>query len=154
MRKILVVGIGSLIMTDDGIGTRVAGAIQAKLQENNIDVLCGETDVQYCLRKIKPDDLLVIIDAVMLEKEPGSIEIFPLQDAAKSRCKLQSQHDFSLLDAIILHYPDMQGYVIGIEAAKICLGFDLSGDLEKSFNLICNNVLNAIFEIREAVSRA
>ena len=67
----LVIGIGSLIMTDDGIGTRIAEALKNRLQEQDIDVLVGETDYQYCFDEIRADDFLVILDAVMPGKDPG-----------------------------------------------------------------------------------
>jgi hydrogenase maturation protease len=148
MSRVLVIGIGSLIMTDDGIGARVAGAIGGKLQKNDMTVLIGETDVQYCLDEIRPDDFLVVIDSMMQGGEPGNIEIAPLMDVAKSRGKLRSQHDYSLIDAVSLTYPNMRGYLIGIEAAEIRFGFDLSGPLEERFNTICERVFNTITELR------
>ncbi len=154
MKRMLVVGIGNLIMMDDGIGARVANAIKIELQEHDIAIIIGETDVQYCLDEILPDDFLVIVDSMMQEKEPGSIEIVPLQDAKKSRSKLHSQHDFSLFDALPLNYPDIHGYFIGIEASEIGFGFDLSKELRDLFDQICNDVFNAILEMKEAATRA
>lgn len=154
MKRILVIGIGSIIMTDDGIGAKVAEVIQDKLNKHDIKVLIGETDVQYCMNEISADDFLVIIDAVIQEKEPGSIEIIPLFDAMKSHVKLHSQHDFSLVDALSMNYPDIKGYFIGIEAAKIEFGFELSDALRKRFNSICNNVFDAIIKMKEEAGHA
>ncbi len=148
MKRMLVIGIGSLIMTDDGIGTRVAGAIQGRLRENGIAVIIGETDVQFCLDAIQPDDFLIIIDSMMQGKKPGDIEIVPLQDALKSRGKFYFQHDVSLIDALLLNFPYIEGFLIGIEASEIGLGFDLSEDIKNSFERICNDAFNAILEIK------
>jgi len=150
MSRTLVVGIGSLIMMDDGIGPRVAGAIKDRLQEHGIISVIGETDVQYCLNKIKKDDFLIIIDAMMLDKEPGSIDIIPLQDAAKKHCSLHSQHDFSLVDAVSRDYSDIQGYLIGIEASEIGFGLGLSEPLRQGFDCICEYVFNASVKLNEA----
>lgn len=154
MNRMLVIGIGSLIMMDDGIGARVADAIQRKLQEHCITVLIGETDVQYCLNEIRVDDFLVILDAVMQGKEPGSIEIISLCDAMESHVKLHSQHDYSLIDAISLHFPNMKGYFIGIETAEIRFGFELSDVLGKKFDDICQHVLNAVIKMKEEAKYA
>lgn len=154
MNRMLVIGIGSLIMTDDGIGTRVVEAIQGKLQEPNVSVVIGETDVQFCMDEIQPNDILIIIDSMRQGKELGSVEVFSLQDACKSNRKLHSQHDFSLIDALSLHYPDIHGYLIGVEAAEIGFGFELSKKLQNCFNQICNDVFNTIIEIKEAAKRA
>lgn len=154
MKRILVIGIGSIIMKDDGIGSKVVEANQKILQENNIDALVGETDFQSCFDEINPNDFLIIIDAMSLEKKPGSIEIMDLSDALRNRGKLHTQHEFSLFDLIELHYPDMQGYLIGIEAYEIDFGFDLSDVLSQRFDQICKEVLNEILKIKEEIEYA
>jgi hydrogenase maturation protease len=75
-------------MTGSARGTRT---IQGHLQEHKITVIIGETDVPYCLNEIRPDDFLIIIDAVMQGNEPGSVVVFPLRDAVTSRGKLRSR---------------------------------------------------------------
>ncbi len=154
MNRMLVIGVGSLIMTDDGIGASVAEARKDKLQAHDVAVIIGETDVQYCLNEIRPDDFLVVIDSMMQGKAPGCLDIVPLQDAVKTPGKLCSQHDFSLIDAVSLNYPGMQGYLIGIEAAEIGFGFELSDALREGLERICENVFNAVAEMREAAKRA
>jgi hydrogenase maturation protease len=154
MNKILVIGIGSLIMTDDSLGTRVAEAVQGRLREQDIRVLAGETDYDFCFGEIRPEDFLVILDAVMLGREPGSIEVIPLSDALSGRAGLQTQHDFSLFDAISLHYPEMRGAFIGIEAAELGFGFDLSQALEAKFDGIVEQVFQAVLDMEEALRHA
>ncbi|WMJ83781.1 hydrogenase maturation protease [Oscillospiraceae bacterium LTW-04] len=141
-------------MKDDGVGTRVAQAIEDTLREHNISCLVGETDFQCCFDEIQPDDILIIIDAMAQGKEAGSIGIMPLSDALKDRNKLRSQHEFSLFDLIQLHYPKIQGYLIGIEAAEIDFGFDLSLQLQQYFDQICNTVSKTILNIKEKAQYA
>lgn len=154
MRRMLVIGIGSVIMTDDGVGSRVAEAVQSKLQDIGIAVVIGETDVQFCLDEIQPDDILVVIDSMIQGNETGSIEIVPLQDVFKSQSKLHSQHDFNLIDALSLNYPEIEGCLIGIEASEIGFGFELSHELRSRFEQICDDVSRAILEMKEAATRA
>lgn len=149
MKRILVIGIGSIIMKDDGIGARVVEANEKSLQEKCIAVLIGETDFQSCFDEINPSDILIVIDAMDSGKQPGDIEIMTLSDALQNRSKLRTQHEFSLLDLIELHYPDMQGYLIGIEVCEIGFGFDLSEQLNQNFEQICADVLNAVLKIKE-----
>jgi hydrogenase maturation protease len=143
-----------VIMTDDGIGARVAGALQSRLEAHGIGVLIGETDVPCCLDAIRPDDYLIVIDSMLQGKAPGSLEIIPLQDARKSRGRLHSQHDFSLIDALSSSFPDIQGCLIGIEAAVLGFGFELSGELQTKFGQICEDVFQAILKMKEASGRA
>ena len=154
MKRILVLGIGSLIMRDDGIGSKVVEAMKEELRSNNIAFFVGETDVQCCFDEINTDDYLVIVDAMAQENEPGSIETIPLSDALKNRRKLRTQHEFSLLDVIELHYPEIQGCLIGVEIAEIGFGFELSKPLQKSFDNICTFVLTTVLNIKEEIERA
>jgi|LSQX01.3.fsa_nt_gb hydrogenase maturation protease len=154
MKRVLVIGIGSLVMMDDGIGTRVVEAIESKLCKHNIAYFLGETDFQCCFNEIKPGDLVVIIDAMVQGNQPGSIDILSLGDALENRGKFCSQHEFSLFDLIELHAPQTRGYFIGIEPAIIDFGFYLSTPLKERFEQICSNVTNAILHIKEETEDA
>lgn len=149
MKRVLVIGIGSLVMMDDGIGSRVVEAIESRLRKYDIASFVGETDFQCCFDEIKPGDLVVIIDAMAQGNQSGSICIMPLSEALENRSKFRSQHEFSLFDLIELHAPKTQGYFIGIEPAKIGFGFGLSAPLKERFEQICSNVLNAVLHIKE-----
>ncbi len=154
MKRVLVIGIGSLVMRDDGIGSRVVEAIQDSLREQDISSFVGETDFQCCFDEIKPDDFVMIVDVTAQGKEPGSIEVMLLSDALKDRGKLRTQHEFSLFDLIELHAPRTPGYLIGIEASKIGFGFDFSTPLKKRFEQICNDVLSVVLSIKEEMEHA
>ena len=154
MKRIVVIGIGSVIMRDDGIGSKVVKTFEHSLHTHNITSIVGETDFQCCFDEIKSDDFLIIIDAMTQGKEPGSIEVMCLRDALKNRRKLRTQHEFSLFDLIELHYPKIEGYFIGIEVAEIGFGFEFSDLLQKCFDQICDSVLNTILNIKEKIEHA
>lgn len=154
MKRVLVIGIGSLVMRDDGIGSRVVEAIAGSLWKHDIHSFVGETDFQCCFDEIKLDDFVMIVDAMAQGKEPGSIEVMLLNDALKDRGKLRTQHEFSLFDLIELHAPQTPGYLIGIEAAEIGFGFDLSPQLGERFEQICTNVFNMVLKIKEEAEDA
>lgn len=154
MKRILVIGIGSIIMRDDGIGSKVAQAMESNLSTHGITTLVGETDFQICFDEIKQDDFLIIIDAMAQDKEPGSVDVMFISDALKSRGKLRTQHEYSLLDLIEIYYPQIQGYFIGIQVAEIGYGFELSKPLQKSFEQICTFVLTTVLNIKEEIERA
>ncbi len=154
MKRIVVIGIGSLIMRDDGVGSRVVDAIESSLREHDIAAFVGETDFQCCFDQIKPGNFVIIIDAITQSKEPGRMDVMLLSDALKNRRKLRTQHEFNLFDLIELHAPQTQGYFIGIEAAEIGFGFELSESLNERFEQICTNVLNTVLNIKEEAEYA
>lgn len=148
MKRVVVIGIGSVIMRDDGIGSKVVKTFEDSLHTHNITSIVGETDFQSCFDEIKSDDFLIIIDAMTQGKDPGSIEVMCLTDALINRKKLRTQHEFSLFDLIELHYPKIEGYFIGIEVVEIGFGFELSDSMQKCYDQICNSILNIILNIK------
>ena len=154
MKRLLVIGIGSRIMRDDGVGVLVAEALEGSLGRHSIPLLIGETDAQCCLAAIRPGDIPVLLDAMALGKEPGDIVVMDLQDALEHRRGLGTQHDCSLLNLIALHAPKTQGYLIGIEAAEIGFGLTLSYALQASFDTTCAAVLEAVLTLKEEAKHA
>ncbi|BAK97912.1 hypothetical protein OBV_07140 [Oscillibacter valericigenes Sjm18-20] len=154
MKRILVIGIGSRIMRDDGIGSRVVEAIEGRLRERDITPFIGETDLECCFDEIEPDDLVIIVDAMAQGQETGSVDVMLLSSALNDRSKFRTQHEFSLLDLIALHAPNTEGYFIGIQAAEIGFGFDLSKSLKERFEQICTDVLNRVLTIKEETDDA
>lgn len=67
-------------MGDDGIAIEIAKNIQGFLKKNNIEVIIGETDFEYCLSNIKKDDFLFILDAGYYGKKIGDITTLSLDN--------------------------------------------------------------------------
>lgn len=154
MKRIVVIGIGSLIMKDDSIGVRVLEKNKNCLLENGICTVLGETDFQYCYDEINPDDFVVIIDAQESGNDPGSLNIMPLCEAVECRERFKTSHEFSLFDLIELNMPKLSGKFIGIEVCEVDFGFDLSKPIENRFSEICSSVLKEILKIRGEVNNA
>lgn len=55
MKKLLVIGIGSRIMKDDGIGVYLAEDLKKQITSPNIEFLIGECDFDYCRSQMSGD---------------------------------------------------------------------------------------------------
>jgi hydrogenase maturation protease len=147
LKRTVVIGVGNLLMRDDGIGVRVVEAIEKRLSESNIVTVVGETDYLYCFERILPQDRVFIVDATSGIGKPGTVEAMTVASALKGRMGQSSQHEYSLLDLVALHYPNIEGYLVGIEAEEIDIGLSLSEVLGSRFEEICLNVLGFILNI-------
>lgn len=154
MRRVIVLAIGNLIMKDDGIGIKVAEYIKNRIEKNDIEVIIGETDFQFCVDKVKEGDFLIIIDAMYIGESAGNINVIPLDIALSNHSKLYSQHEMSLFDSIKDRFRDIKGYLIGIEVAEVDFGLDLSSVLSEKFQGICEKVENEILKIVEGLKNA
>lgn len=143
--KIKVVGIGNRIMKDDSIGIRIAEALEGELKDLGIEVIIGETDIEYTLNAINAGDYVVILDSSILDLKPGEVSIFDIKKLKQFSHKGYSMHQMSLVK-ILSCFPFMQveGILITVEAAEIDFGIELSEALTQRFHEIKSRVFEEI----------
>jgi hydrogenase maturation protease len=99
MEKTLVLGLGNPILSDDGIGPRIAGKLEGKLGGN---VTVAETSMAglNLLDLLAGYDRAIIIDAIKtISGKPGSIYRLDIEDF-KDTCHAASTHDVNLATAL------------------------------------------------------
>lgn len=73
--RILVLGLGNTLMSDDGIGPRIIAALRDRCAPGrNLTLLDGGIDGLALLPRLQGVDRLVIIDALDLQGEAGTIQ--------------------------------------------------------------------------------
>ncbi|MBE6056827.1 hydrogenase maturation protease [Clostridium sporogenes] len=142
---IKVIAIGNIIMGDDGIAIEIAKNIQGFLKKNNIEVIIGETDFEYCLSNIKKDDFLFILDAGYYGKKIGDITTLSL-DNYTSHKKGYTQHSYSFIDLVKLYYKETKGYILAIEVSNIDYTLEISKELKANMNKISNEIISIIIK--------
>jgi hydrogenase 3 maturation protease len=119
-RKILFVGIGNLLKSDDGVGVYISNNIAGK---RNISKLTVETSIENYIGKInslKPD-ILVLIDCVDLKASTGTcklLEVNQIQDLTFNT------HNISLRR--LSEFFEMPVYILGIQPEKVDFGENIS----------------------------
>lgn len=139
----VVVAIGSRLMMDDAIGVLVAERIRKNLNNHGIDVVIAETDLAFGVNALERDGHVIVLDAFCSEKKPGEITVMSLQEIKEDETTPVSQHEYNLVD-FIKRTNAFSGYLIGIEAADISYGLELSPQLQMLFNHICSDVQQII----------
>ncbi|MHB1152381.1 MAG: hydrogenase maturation protease [Eubacteriales bacterium] len=132
-----LIAIGNIFMKDDSIGILTAEYLKDKFDEKDIEIIIAETDYQYGFDLIGEDDFIIILDSLYMENNPGSIHVFKLSDALKTPVYNRGQHDMNIIDIMKLYNKEYRGYIIGIEAAEIDFGNELSPVLNEKFPEIC-----------------
>ncbi|AJD29539.1 MULTISPECIES: hydrogenase maturation protease [Clostridium] len=132
-------------MGDDGIAIEIAKNIQGFLKKNNIEVIIGETDFEYCLSNIKKDDFLFILDAGYYGKKIGDITTLSL-DNYTSHKKGYTQHSYSFIDLVKLYYKETKGYILAIEVSNIDYTLEISKELKANMNKISNEIISIIIK--------
>ncbi|MFW5735345.1 MAG: HyaD/HybD family hydrogenase maturation endopeptidase [Oceanidesulfovibrio sp.] len=117
--RILVLGVGNILFTDEGIGVRCVEKIQQEYDASpNVELMDGGTLGTKLMDFIMNCDMLVVVDAVLGKSEPGSIYRFDGDELRKSLAFKNSLHQTDLVDTLVMcdlagHRPD--AVIIGME---------------------------------------
>jgi len=138
----IVLGIGNVLLKDEGIGCHVVHALERILLPN-VEVIDGGTcpDVVQSLEDV---DKLIGVDAAKGGGIPGQVYRFHLEDIALEEKPFLSLHDISLVDSLLLMrrlYNIGKITIIGIEPKEIEWGLELSPELQEKLPRIVEIIL-------------
>ena len=153
--KVIVLGMGNLLLKDEGIGVHVAQTMQATPSPDNVDleVIDGGTLPDATL-SFGEADKLIVVDAVKAGGEPGAIYRFRPEDISLNNDVLTSLHQISLLENLWLteRFGQKPGEVviIGVEPEDMSSGLELSTKLQQRIPRIIKVVLEEALGYRDA----
>ncbi len=118
-KKVLVLGVGNILFTDEGIGVH---AIRYLLRHvtfpDTVRLLDGGTLGLGLMDAIMDCDLLVVLDAVLGDQAPGSLYRLEGDDLRKSLSFRDSMHQTDLVDTLL--YCELAGH----RPAAVILGME------------------------------
>lgn len=149
---IKVFGIGNILLCDDGIGVRVLEKLLPTIHSLSpqIEGIIGETNALFCIDCLNADDFVIIIDSTYLNLNPGTISYIPFSECERFITNPSASHQMTLLRLLKLEYPNIKGYLIGIEIERIDFSLDLSDVLEECFEAICTEILQFLKKVVNA----
>ncbi len=122
-QRILVLGVGNILLKDEGVGVRVIEQLQAKYSFSpNVRLMDGGTLGIRLLDDITAADHLIVVDAVRNEQPPGTLYRLPAEELKLCVSFKNSLHQTGLLET--LAYAEMleqrpTTVVVGIEPEDI-----------------------------------
>lgn len=128
--RTLVLGIGNLLLGDEGGGVHAARALTQAGLPPNVKVLEIGTAFLDALAEIEQAERLIIIDAMQADQPPGTIYRIPFADCETPK-NIASLHGFDLSRVLFLagRRTPPEVVVIGIEPARVAWGTELSKTL-------------------------
>ena len=118
-KKILVLGVGNILFTDEGVGVRVVEELINNYEfTENVSLMDGGTLGSKLMAPIMDADFLIVVDAVLGGDEPGSVYKLRGDDLRSSLAFKNSLHDTDLVDTLAqceLLGNRPESIVIGIE---------------------------------------
>ncbi|MEW6569836.1 MAG: HyaD/HybD family hydrogenase maturation endopeptidase [Nitrospirota bacterium] len=153
MGKIVILGVGNFLLSDEGVGVHVANELTKMDLPANVSVIEGGTDGFRLLNFITDADRLIVIDAVKGGSDPGTIYRFDIDDVRSAPSGFKtSVHQIGILEVI-----DLSGLigktphatVIGIEPGSLEMSMELSEKVKASIPKIIELVKEEIERTNE-----
>jgi len=94
-----VIGIGNILMGDDGAGVKVLGLLPDNLPEG-ISIIELATGGMTLLHELEGLDIAVIVDAVDYDGKPGEVRIFRPEEVESIKTLGYSLHDIDILKVL------------------------------------------------------
>ena len=145
----LILGVGNLLMSDEGVGVHVIQRLVAAYHlPEQVQILDGGTlgmDLLYYLEGVEN---LLLIDAVEAHKKPGTLIRFEGDEVPAFLSIKISPHQLGVPDMLAAAklkgiYP--QRIVLwGIQPERLEIGLDLSPKVESKVDTIIENILEQL----------
>jgi hydrogenase maturation protease len=129
----LILGIGNLLLSDEGVGVHVARALGQRELPPDVSVIEAGTAFLDVLPDIEKADRILLIDAMNGGAAPGSLYRVPF-DQCRHPEMLASLHGFDMSRVLFMagNRRNPEVTVFGIEPARIEWGTDLSPAVERT----------------------
>jgi hydrogenase maturation protease len=145
--RIVVVGVGNLLLKDEGIGIHTVKSLQEIDLPQDVQIIDGGTSPDL-IAYTKAGDKLIIIDAAKAGGEPGTIYRFSPRDLSQGKGNLVSAHELGVAQNLklmsLMGNEPGEIVIIGIEPKEIAWGTELSTELRQKVPEIVKVVLKEI----------
>ena len=149
VRPVLVLGIGNILMKDEGIGVHVVNRIleTGKRIPDNVEFLDGGTAGYDLVPYMQGRKRIIIVDALATDDAPGSIYRFKPEEGIEKE-RGYSMHEVGILQVVRAlrmtgENPEIE--IIGIVPEDIStMEMELSAALECSLPKVMSVVLDAV----------
>ncbi len=150
MAKLTVLGIGNILMRDEGIGALLAEAVKiAHDWPKDVEFVDGGAGGLNLLNIIESADRLIVFDAAEMQLHPGGYRIIsPQQLPAELPQHRVSMHDVPFLETLNLcenfaKRPE-DVTIMAIQPGNIEFGRELSQELSSSFGKLVEVAIGLI----------
>ena len=141
----LILGMGNLLLCDEGVGVHVARALAQRDLPPDVAVVEAGTAFLDVLPDIEKADRILLIDAMEGGGAPGSVYRMPFDQCLHPEM-LASLHGFDLSRVLFMAGSDRapEVTVFGVEPARIEWGTELSPVIRKVLPAVEEAILNEL----------
>ena len=145
---VLVLGIGNVLLRDEGVGVRVIEQMQKMSLPDDVELVDGGTAGADLLDVLAERQKVIVIDAVQADCKPGTVLRFTANDLVRPGGVGMSLHELGLGEALTmtkqLGCEPKDVVVLGIKPKDIGCGLELSEEVAAAVPRVIELVLAEI----------
>lgn len=138
-KKITILGLGNLLLKDDGIGPRVVEALQKENLPGRISPVTADGSIYQVLNILEESKKVIAVDALQAGGVPGTVYVLSPEDVYQGDDTCLFRHEDDVLGVLQLRKyfrdgTDFDGpelIIVGIEPKEICYSLKLSPEIEQ-----------------------
>jgi len=137
---VLVLGLGNLLLGDDGVGLRLLEALAAEYAPDGaVEFLDGGTQGLALIGYLADREAVLVLDAMGLGQPPGTVHVLRGEDLERFRARRASTaHEGNALElfetARMLGYQPAEIAAVGIEPQSIRTGIGFTLEVESALD--------------------
>lgn len=129
--RVVVLGIGNILLTDEGVGVRVVERLERDYRlPEAVEVIDGGTCGMEMLEQLEDLDALIVVDCVRFGQPPATPVLLKGDDVPVFFKTKLSPHQVSLSDVLasleFTNRAPKRTVIVGMQPASMELGMDLS----------------------------
>src|SRR5271166_4721305 len=153
MKRVLIGGIGNVLLGDDGVGPYVARLLAAHyVFEDRVEVADLGTPALDVIDQFSGRDAVILIDSIKTndsEADPGAVVVYRKADIMRHRPAVRMDpHSPALVDALLsaelFGVAPADVLLVGIRAESYATGCDLSKSVRASLDQVITEVLREL----------
>lgn len=146
MKRVLVMGIGNILLSDEGVGVRVIEAMRNIGLPDDVELVDAGTAGADLVDIVADRAKLIVVDAIQSELSPGTVLRMTEKDILPTESSAVSLHELGLPDALEmtrrLGCSPREVVVFGIVPQSIQCGLELTECIAAVVPRVIELVLN------------
>ena len=156
MKSTLIVGIGNILLGDEGVGVRAIERMQSMDLGEDLELLDGGTSGADLVESLAGRDKVLVLDCVQFEASPGTVVRLRAEDLA-GEDRPVSIHQIGLVDSLLmtrrLGCAPREVIVFGVVPASLACSLKLTPAVEAALPKLIQAVLEEAGTMHQAPGR-
>ncbi len=143
MNDTVIIGIGNILLKDDGVGVYVIRQLENEELPANVELVDGGTSTLDTLGYFLEYNKVIVVDCLRAGNKPGTIYKINPEEIKDYKMENLSIHDVQILDVVkmanmLAKFPKV--IIFGVEPEEICLDTEMTDNIKNKIPEIIKHI--------------